>query len=103
MFLQLLTLVMLVMAQIFGIAVAIILFLLMASEVFSLIPLVAFLGTLFVPLVVTKIIVIVPTFTTVVAATVIPILRRSDRATGDGWKNDESYRESGCADQFGNS
>jgi len=99
---QLLALVPLMVAQLLGIAVAIILFLLMVSEVLSLIPLVASLGTPFAPLVVAKIIVIV-SVTTEVAATVIPILRRSDRAAGDGRKDDESYRESGCADQFGKS
>jgi hypothetical protein len=100
---QLLALVSLVMAQLVGIAVSIILFLLMVSEGFSLIPLVAFLAALFALLMVTKIIVIVSTFTTEVAATVKPPLRQSDRAAGDGRKNDESYRESGCADQFGKS
>src|SRR5262249_55814643 len=103
MFLQLLALVLLVMAQLAGIAVAIMLFLLMVSEVFSLIPLVASLSTPFVPLMVAKIIVIVSTFTTEVSAMVIPVLRRSDRASDDGWKDDESYCESGCADQFGKS
>jgi hypothetical protein len=100
---QLLALVLLVMAQFVGIAVAIILFLLMVSEGFSLIPLVADLAELFAPLMITKIIVIVSTFTTEVAATVTSLLRRSDRAAGDGRKNDESYCESGCADQFGKS
>jgi len=95
-------LVSLVMAQLVGIAVAIILFLLMISEVFSLIPLVAFLAALFAPLMVAKIIVIV-SVTTEVAATVMPLLRRSDRTAGDGRENDESYCESGCADQFGKS
>src|SRR5215813_11117394 len=103
MFSQLLALVLLVMAQLVGIAVAIILFLLMVSERFSLIPLVAFLATLFAPLMVTKIIIIVSTFTTEVAAAVKPILRQSDRTAGDSWKDDESYGESGCADQFGKS
>src|SRR5262249_30102694 len=103
MLLQLLALMLLMMAQLVGIAVAIILFLLMVSEGFSLIPLVAFLATLFAPLVVTKIIVIVSTFTTEVATTVKPTLRHSDRAAGDGRENDESYCESGCADQFGKS
>src|SRR5262245_9624992 len=98
---QILALMLLVMAQLVGIAVAIILFLLMVSEVFSLIPLVAFLATLFVPLMVTKIIVIVSSFTAEVAATVKSSLRQSDRAAGDGWNDDESYCESGCADQFG--
>src|SRR5262245_13420823 len=97
---QLLALLVLVMAQLVGIAVAIILFLLMVSEGFSLIPLVSFLGTLFVLLMVTKIIVIVPTLTTEVAAMVKSPLRQSDRAAGDGRKDDESYCESGCADQF---
>jgi len=101
MFSQLLALVLLVMAQLVGIAVAIILFLLMVSERFSLIPLVAFLDTLFAPLMVTKIIVIVSTFTTEVAATVKPTLRQSDRAAGDGRNNDKRYCESGCADQLG--
>jgi len=62
---------------------------------------VAFLDTLFALLMVTKIIVIVSTFTTEVAATVKPSLRQSDRAAGDSRENDESYCESGCADQFG--
>src|SRR5262245_14672575 len=100
---QLLALVLLMVAQLVGIAVAIILFLLMVSEGFPLIPLVAFLATLFAPLMVAKIIVVVPTITTEVAATIKPILRRSDRTTGDGRKNDEGYCESGCADQFGKS
>jgi len=100
---QLLALVLLVMAQLVGIAVAIILFLLMVSEGFSLIPLVAFLAKLFAPLMVTKIIVTVSTLTAEVAATVEPVLRRSDRAAGDGRKDDESYCESGPADQFGKS
>src|SRR5215813_5424662 len=100
---QLLALVLLVMAQLVGIAVAIILFLLMVSEVFSLIPLVADLATPFAPLMVAKIIIIVSTFTTEIAAPVKPVLRRSDRASDDGWKDDESYCESGCADQFGKS
>src|SRR5262245_3597951 len=99
---QLLTLVLLVVAQLVGIAVAIILFLLMASEGFSLVPLVADLATPFAPLMITKIIVTVSTFTTEVAATVKPPLRQSDRTAGDGRENDESYCESGCADQFGN-
>src|SRR5215475_2642625 len=101
MLLQLLALVLLVVTQLVGIAVAIILFLLMVSEDFSLIPLVAFLAALFAPLMVTKIIIIVSTFTTEVAATVKPTLRQSDRAAGDGREDDESYCESGCADQFG--
>lgn len=91
-------LVSLMVAQLIGIAVAIILFRLMASEGFSLSPLVASLAALFAPLMVTKIIVIV--FTIEVAATVKPILSRSDRAAGDGRKNDESNCECGCADQF---
>src|SRR5262249_52119484 len=95
-------LVLLVVAQLVGIAVAIILFLLMVSERFSLIPLMAELAAPFAPLMVAKIIVIV-SVTTEVAATVKPILRRSDRTAGDGRKDDESYRESGCADQFGKS
>jgi hypothetical protein len=103
MLLQLLALVLLVVAQLIGITVAIILFLLMVSEGFSLIPLVAFLAALFAPLMVTKIIIIVSTFTTEVAATVKPPLRQSDRAAGDGRNNDESYCESRRADQFGNS
>jgi predicted tellurium resistance membrane protein TerC len=103
MFPQLLALVPLMMAQLVGIAVAIILFLLMVSEGFSLIPLVAFLLTLFEPLMVTKIIVMASTLTTEVAAAVKPVLRRSDRTPGDGRKDDESYCESGCADQFGKS
>ena len=103
MLLQFLALVLLVMAQLVGIAVAIILFFLMVSEGLSLISLVAFLAILFTPLMVTKIIVIVSTFTTEVAATVKPPLRQSDRAAGDGRKDDESYCESGCADQFGKS
>src|SRR5262249_38276254 len=102
MFPQLLALVLLVMAQLLGIAVAIILFLLMASEGFSLISLVADPRAPFASLVVAKVIITV-SVTTEVAATVKPILRRSDRAAGDGWKDDESYCESGCADQFGNS
>ena len=101
MFPQLLALVLLVMAQLVGIAVAIIFFLLMVSEGFSLIPLVAFLATLFALLMVTKIIVIVSTFTTEVAATVKPTLRQSDRTADDGRENDESYRQSSCADPFG--
>jgi len=101
MFPQLLALVLLVMAQLIGIAVAIILFLLVASEVFSLIPLVADLATPFAPLMITKIIFTVSTFTAEVAATVKSPLRQSDRAAGDGRENDESYCESGCADQFG--
>src|SRR6266545_3296161 len=100
---QILALVSLVMAQLVGIAVAIVLFLLMVPEVFSLIPLVAFLATLFALLMVTKIIIIISTFTAEVAATVMPVLRRSDRAAGDGREKDESYCESGCADQFGKS
>jgi hypothetical protein len=100
---QLLALVLLVMAQLVGIAVAIILFLLMVSEGLSLISLVAFLDTLFAPLMITKIIVTISTFTTEVAAPVKPPLRQSDRAAGDGRKYDESYCESGCADQFGKS
>jgi hypothetical protein len=85
------TLVSLVVAQLIGIAVAIILFRLMASEGFPLSPLVASLAASFAPLMVAKIIVIVSTVTPEVAATVKPILRRSDRAAGDGRKNDESY------------
>jgi hypothetical protein len=100
MFSQLLALVLLMVAQLVGIAVAIVLFLLMISEGFSLIPLVAFLAILFTPLMVTKIIV---TFTAEVAAAVKPVLRRSDRTARDGRKDDESYCESGCADQFGKS
>src|SRR5262245_37366172 len=96
---QILALMLLMMAQLVGIAIAIILFLLMVSEVFSLIPLVAFLATLFVPLMVTKIIIIV-SVTTEVAATVIPILRRSDRAAGDGRENDERNCERCLSDQF---
>src|SRR5215510_6009648 len=98
---QLLALVLLVMAQLVGIAVAIILFLLMPSEDFSLIPLVADLAAPFALLVVAKVIVTVSTFTAEVAATVKPFLRQSDRAACDGWNDDESYCESGCADQFG--
>jgi hypothetical protein len=100
---QLLALVLLMVAQLVGIAVAIILFLLMVSEGFSLIPLVAFLTKLFAPLMVTKIIVTVSTFTAEVAAAVKSPLRQSDRAAGDGRNNDESYCESRRADQFGNS
>jgi len=100
---QLSALVLLVMAQLVGITVAIILFLLMVSEGFSLIPLVTALATPFAPLMVTKIIVTVSTFTAEVTATVKPSLRRSDRAAGDGRKDDKSYCESGCADQFGKS
>jgi len=96
---QLLALVLLVVAQLVGITVAVILFLLMLSEGFSLIPLVADLAAPFAPLMVTKIIVTV-SVTTEVAATVKPVLRRSDRAAGNGWESDESYCESGCADQF---
>jgi len=103
MFSQLLALVLLVMTQLVGIAVAIILFLLMVSEGFSLIPLVADLAIPFAPLMITKIIFTVSTFTTEIAAPVKPVLRRSDRASDDGWKDDESYCESGCADQFGKS
>jgi hypothetical protein len=101
--LQLFALASLVAPQLVGIAIAIILFLLMVSEGFSLIPLVAILTALFAPLVVAKIIVTVSTLTTEIAATVKSILRRSDRAAGNGRKNDESYCESGCADQFGKS
>jgi len=68
---QLLTLVLLVMAQLVGIAIAIILFFLMATEGFSLSRLVASLSLPFAPLMVTKIII-------EVAAAVKPILRRSD-------------------------
>src|SRR5262245_37468915 len=93
---QLLALVLLVVAQLVGIAVAIIFFILMASERLSLSRLVASLATPFTPLMVTKIV-------TEVAAAVKPVLRRSDRASGDGRKNDERYCESGCADQFGKS
>jgi predicted tellurium resistance membrane protein TerC len=100
---QVLSLVSLVMAQLVGIAIAIILFLLMVSEGLSLISLVAFLATLFSLLMVTKIIVIVSTFTTEVAAAVKPSLRQSDRAAGNSRENDESYCESGYADQFGKS
>jgi hypothetical protein len=103
MLLQLLALVLLVMAQLVGISVAIVFFLLMISEGFSLIPPVAFLATLFALLMITKIIVIVSTFTTEVAATVKPSLRQSDRTAGDSRENDESYCESSCADQFGKS
>jgi len=74
MFSQILALVLLVMAQLVGVAVAIILFLLMASEGFSLIPVVADLATPFAPLMITKIIVTVSTFTTEVAAPVKPVL-----------------------------
>src|SRR5262249_25496513 len=100
---QLLALVLLVMAQLVGIAVAIILFRLMFSEGFSLISLVANLATPFAPLVVAKVIVTVSTFTAEVAATVKSPLRQSDRTPGDGRKDDECYCESGCADQFGKS
>src|SRR5262245_742592 len=100
---QLSALVLLVMAQLVGIAVAIILFFLMVSEGFPLIPLVTDLAAPFAPLMVTKIIVTVSTFTAEVTATVKPVLRRSYRAAGDGRENDESYCESGCADQFGKS
>ena len=103
MFPQLLALVLLVMAQLVGIAIAIILLLLMVSEGLSLIPLVADLVEPFAPLVVTKVIVTVSTLTTEVAATVKPVLRRSDRTAGDGRKDDEGYCESGCADQIGKS
>src|SRR2546428_11361616 len=103
MFPQLLALVLLMVAQLAGIAVAIIFFRLMISEGFSLINLVADLAAPFAPLMVTKIIVTVSTATAEVVATVKPLLRRSDRTAGDGRKNDESYCESGCADQFGKS
>jgi hypothetical protein len=79
------------------IAVAIILFRLIASVDFSFIPLVASLA----PLMVTKIIITVSTVTAGVAAAAKPLLRRSDRAAGDGRKNDESYCESCRADQSG--
>jgi hypothetical protein len=89
--------------QLVGIAVAIILLLLMAPEGFSLIPLVADLTAAFAPLMVTKIIVTVSAFTTEIAAAVKPLLRQSNRAAGDGRKDDERYRESRCSDQFGKS
>src|SRR5262245_15524319 len=93
---QLLSPVLLMMAQLAPIAVTIVLFFLVAPECFSVIPVLAFLPELFPPLMLTKII-------AEVAAAVKPILRRSDRAAGDGRKNDESHCESGCADQFGKS
>jgi hypothetical protein len=98
---QLLPLLLLVAPQLFGIAVAIILFILMVSEALSLIQLVAVLVAPFAPLMVTKIIVTVSTAG--VPAIVKPLLRQSDRVAGDGRKDDESYRESGRADQFGKS
>jgi hypothetical protein len=84
---QVLALVSLIAPRIVVIAVAIILFRLIASVDFSFISLVASLA----PLMVTKIIITVSTVTAGVAAAAKPLLRRSDRAAGDGRKNDESY------------
>jgi len=94
---QVLALVSLMTPRIVVIAVAIILFRLIASVDFSFIPLVSSLA----PLMVTKIIITASTVTVGVAVAVIPLLRRSDRAARDGHKNDESYCESCCADQSG--
>ncbi|HYW74892.1 MAG TPA: hypothetical protein VE961_27955 [Pyrinomonadaceae bacterium] len=94
---QVLALVSLASPRLVVIAVAIILFRLIASVYFSFIPLVASLA----PLMVMKIIITVSTVTVGVAVAVIPLLRRSDRAAGDGRKNDESYCESCRADQSG--
>jgi len=79
------------------IAVAIILFRLIASVDFSFISLVASPA----PLMVTKVIITISTVTVRVAVAVKPLLRRSDRAARDGRKNDESYCESCRADQSG--
>jgi len=94
---QVLALVSLASPRLVVIAVAIILFRLIASVDFSFIPLVASLA----PLMVTKIIMTISTVTVRVAVAVKPLLRQSDRATRDGWKNDESYCESCRADQSG--
>jgi hypothetical protein len=94
---RVLALVSLMTPRIVVIAIAIIHFRLIASVDFSFIPLVASLP----PLMVTKIIITVSTVTVRVAAAVKPLLRRSDRATRDGRKNDESYCESCRADQSG--